>query len=141
MKEKKEKFPLWIYPRTMRMIERNMALSSCRSKSEYIERAIEFYSGYLSANDYSMYFPNVITSTLKGILNTMENRMAAIMFKFAVEQSMTNHMLAKAYRIGDQDMVNLQQLCLYQVKRINGTLSLSDAMAFRRDREEKYWEE
>ena len=52
---------------------RNWRGDDCKSRSEFIEKAILFYAGYLTANNYSGYFPNVIVSTVKGTLNSLEN--------------------------------------------------------------------
>ena len=62
MKEKKQKFALWIYPSTMNTIERYLEKSECRSKSDFIEKATLFYAGFLAAHDYKDYIPNVVIS-------------------------------------------------------------------------------
>ena len=68
MKDKKQKFALWIYPSTMEIIERYLEKSECRSKSDFIEKAILFYAGFLAAQDHKNYIPNVVVSCMKGSL-------------------------------------------------------------------------
>lgn len=71
MKEKKQKFALWIYPSTMETIERYLEKSECRSKSDFIEKAILFYAGFLAAQTYHDYIPNVVVSCMKGSLDRL----------------------------------------------------------------------
>ena len=61
------------------------------NKCEFIEKAIRFYSGYISAEDGMKYLPTAITSAMSGIVSSWENRMARLMFKLAVEMSMICH--------------------------------------------------
>ena len=57
---------------------------NCESMNEYIEKAILFYTGYLLAEDNKTYLPNVVTSTLKGIVAESDNRQNRMLFKLAV---------------------------------------------------------
>ena len=41
----KVKFALWLTPETRALVEENYRADNCKSQSEYIEKAIEFYSG------------------------------------------------------------------------------------------------
>lgn len=41
--ENKEKFPLWAYPETLEAVEQSYRGDNCKSKSEFIEKAIKFY--------------------------------------------------------------------------------------------------
>ena len=44
--EEKRKFALWIKQSTMERIEREYKANDCRSKSEFIEKAVLFYLWY-----------------------------------------------------------------------------------------------
>ena len=135
MKEKKQKFPLWIYPSTMDMIERYLEKSGCRSKSDFIEKAILFYAGFLAAQTYQDYIPNVVISCMKGSLRLFERRTSNILFKVAVEMSMMNFLLASAHRVSRETMESLRNMCIREVKSYNGSLTLEDAVMFCRDEE------
>ena len=43
----KEKFALWITPEAKKEVEAHYKQDNCKSQSEYIEKAVRFYSGYL----------------------------------------------------------------------------------------------
>ena len=133
MKEKKQKFALWIYPSTMDTIERYLEKSECRSKSDFIEKAILFYAGFLAAQNYQNYIPNVMISCMKGSLGTFERRTSNILYKVAVEISMMNFLLASAHRVSSETMEDLRNMCIREVRSYNGSLTLEDAAGFLRD--------
>ena len=56
----KNKFALWMYPETLERVEKLYREDGCKSRSEFIEKAINFYCGYLTAENYKEYFPEVI---------------------------------------------------------------------------------
>ena len=78
MDETKKKFALWAYPTTLEKVERLYRLDNCRSKSEFIEKAVLFYAGYVCTEDCREYFPEAIVSTIQGSLDSFENRMASL---------------------------------------------------------------
>ena len=133
MKEKKQKFALWVYPSTMETIERYLEKSECRSKSDFIEKAILFYAGFLSAQTYQDYIPNVVVSCMKGSLGSFERRTSNSLFKVAVELSMMNFLLASAHRVSKTTMENLRNMCIREVRSYNSSLTLEDAAGFLRD--------
>lgn len=133
MKEKKQKFALWVYPSTMDTIERYLEESGCRSKSDFIEKAILFYAGFLVAQDHKNYIPNVVVSCMKGSLGSFERRTSNILFKVAVEMSMMNFLLASAHRVSRETMESLRNMCIREVRSYNGSLTLEDAAGFLRD--------
>ena len=128
----KQKFALWVYPETLDKVEKNYREDDCKSRSEFIEKAILFYAGYLTSNDYRGYFPNVIVSTIKGSLDSLENRMASLLFKMAVELSMVLHVTAAGSDIDNASLSRLRGLCVEEVKRLHGSVSMEDAVKFQK---------
>ena len=98
-KEKKIRIPLWIHPSTEEKLQKNYEADNCKSPSEFIEKAILFYCGYLSSEEYKAYLPNVVVSTMQGSLDAFEDRMATLLFKIAVELCMMLHVTAATNEI------------------------------------------
>ena len=132
MDENKKKFALWVHPSTIEKVERLYQLDNCRSRSEFIEKAILFYSGYVSAEDGRDYFPEIIVSTLQGSLDTFENRMASLMFKYAVELDMLMHVAAANFRVDEDTLSRLRGKCVREVKSLYGKISFEDAVKYQR---------
>ena len=55
----KEKFALWITPECKQLVDDCYADDQCQSRSEYIEKAILFYTGFLYAEKADRYLPIV----------------------------------------------------------------------------------
>ena len=126
-KEVKRKFALWIKQSTIDMVENIYKDDNCSSRSEFIEKAIIFYVGYLSANDNSQYLPNVVTSTLKSIVAESDNRMSRLIFKLAVELAMTINIIASSQDIDKLTLTKLRGEYIKEVKKLNGSFSFDDA--------------
>lgn len=66
--ENKTRIPAWLRPSTIRRMDGWLEEANCKSHSEFIEKSLHFYMGYLSAEDASEYLPNALTATLRGIV-------------------------------------------------------------------------
>ncbi len=116
--------------KTVERIEKCYRESGCRSKSDFIDKAVGFYCGYLTAENYRDYFPDVIVSTLKASLDSMENRMGSLLFKMAVELAMLENVMAATYDIDESLLQRLRGMCVQDVKAINGRISFEDAVRY-----------
>lgn len=127
MFENKKKFPLWARPETLDKVEEIYREDNCRSKSEFIEKAIEFYYGYLTSKDKGSYLPSVVTSTLKSIVAESDNRQNRMLFKMAVEIAILQNLMAATQEIDPLSLERLRGECVKEVKRLNGSFSFEDA--------------
>lgn len=126
-KEVKRRFQSWLRPSTIRITDRLLEDANCKSRSEFIERAIRFYGGYLSAQNAREYLPNVVTSTLKGIVAESDNRNNRMLFKLAVEIAILENLIALSQDIDPLSMERLRGECVKEVKRLNGSFRYEDA--------------
>ncbi len=132
MREKKARFSVWLHPEIMEQAKRWQKDDNCRSQSEFIEKAIEFYCGYVSSEKNKNYLSNIVVSTLKSIVRESDNRTGRLLFKIAVELAMTMNVLASMEEIDEIDLARLRGNCVEEVKRINGMLSFDDAVEWQR---------
>lgn len=131
-KEGKRKFALWIKESTLEQVRKWYRMDNCSSQSEFIEKAIWFYVGFISSDNGSDYLPKIIISTLKGIVNDSDNRISRILFKLAVEQAITMNVVAATCNISREQLEKLRGTCVSQVKRTNGAYSFEDAFDFQK---------
>lgn len=103
-----------------------------RTKSEFVERAIAFYCGYVTSENYREYFPQVITSTLDSKLQIMEDRMASLLYKNAVELAMLLHVIAATNDIDDMNLSQLRGLCNQEVSKTHGKIKFEDAVRYQK---------
>ena len=109
-------------------LEKHYKDDGSRSKSEFVERAINFYCGYVTAENYREFFPKVVLSTIQGTLDSFENRMAGLLFKMAVELSVLNRVTAATVDVEELNLTRLRGRCVEDVKRINGCISFDQAV-------------
>ena len=132
MDEKKIKFGLMIHPDTLKAIDKMYTEDNCRCRSEFIEKAVTFYCGYLTSEKSREYLPNVVISTMKSSLDGLENRMARMLFKMAVELSMVLHVTAASNDFSNESLSRLKGMCIEEVKSIQGAINFEDAAKFQK---------
>lgn len=134
--ETKIRVPLWIYPSTDGEIENTYESDNCKSKSEFIEKAVRFYLGYLKEERNVNYLSPRITSAMTAIVNGCEQRMNRNMFKIAVELGKIAHTLAAANDVDEDTLQELHAMCVDEVRHINGAINFESAVKFQNDRED-----
>ena len=97
----KRKFALWLYPETLEKIEQLYTADDCHSKSEFIEKAVQFYIDHLTAEDQRSMLPNAMLSSMKSIVAESDNRICRLLFKMAVELAVTMNVVAANSDIDD----------------------------------------
>ena len=124
----KIKFAAYLYPETLNKIKELYRGDDCSSKSEFIEKAVRFYIGYLTAEDKSNYLPNMFLSNMRAIALESDNRMSRMLFKLTVELAMVMNLMAANYEIDPETLERLRGSCVREVKRLGGSFSMEDAV-------------
>lgn len=124
----KQKFALYLHPETNDQISEWYRRVDCRSRTEFIEQAIQFYVSYLTAKNGGSYLPNAFLSTMKSIVAESDNRHSKMLFKLAVELAMVMNVLAAFHHIDRPSLDRLRGECVREVKRLNGGFTFDDAV-------------
>lgn len=120
---KKEKFALYLTPDKKALLERRYQEDGSRSLTAFIERAIDFYLDYLSANDAGLFLPTSIKSYLDGRLDQFEDRASSLLFKQAVELDIHSSIIADSFQFSEDDLRRRRAEGVSNVKRTNGRIS------------------
>ena len=128
MASNKIKFPLWLTPECKQVVEDNYREDQCQSRSEFIEKAIWFYAGFLHTLEAGAYLPRALKQMLDGTLGVFAERIGRQLFKLAVEQNVNNHILASDTDIDAQSYQKMRGLSMEEVKRTNGRIDFEDAL-------------
>ena len=132
----KQKFALWAYPSTLEEVDKAYERDNCKSKSEFIEKAIRFYLGYLKQEDNVNYLSPRITSSVDAVVHGAEQRINRNLFKIAVELGKLSHTLAAVNDVDEDTMQELHEMCLDEVRHINGVINFERAVKFQNDMED-----
>ena len=132
MVEGKVKFALWFAPETRELVSANYRQDNCKSMSEFIEKAVLFYCGYLQACHAEYYLPRVLGSVLQGTLGLFGDRIGRLLFKLAVECNITNHILAADTDIDLDTYEKLRSRSVREVRETGGSISFQDDLVFQK---------
>ena len=127
-KEKKSPYRVWIKPSIMERVEALKEADNCSSNSEFVEKALQFYIGYLLCKENRFFLPNTITSTMKSIVNESANQERTLLFKIAVEITIMANILALNNNLDEVSMQRLRGYCIEEVKKTNGIISFEDVL-------------
>ena len=128
MTNNKEKYAFWLTPEAKKMVESDVALGSCGSQSELVEKAVRFYDGYLKAQNAGAFLPHAVADVLEGTLGVFANRMAKLLFNLAVEHNITNHLLAADVDMTREDYNKMRGNSVREINSTRGTISLKDVI-------------
>ena len=123
MSEIKERLTYRPEPETRRKIEQWYAAADCRSMNDFIEKAVNFYVGYLEAGDNNTYLSTALRSVIDGSIGKFENHMSYLLFKQAVETDMMSTLIAHDYELSEEAMRRLRAKSVRDVKATKGRMS------------------
>lgn len=132
VKPEKIKFPLYLHPDTMQQVDTLYKADNCTSKTEFLEKAVRFYCGYLQSENAADFLAPQMSGLLDGIVKGSEQRLSRGLFKIAVELGAVTHMLAAIHEIDDDTLRKLRAMCVDEVKRINGVINFEKAVRYQR---------
>lgn len=121
--QKKKKYAFWLEPDTKRLTEDMYRKENCQSQSEFVENAIRFYAGYLSAEDAGEYLVPVLTQALRGTLDIFAAHVNRSLFRLSVEEAKTWNIIAGLIRVDPEQLKHIHNKAVGEVKRLHGTLT------------------
>ena len=133
MVKAKEKFALWLTRDARDMVEQNYRADNCVSRSEYIEKAIRFYTGYLHAQEAGAYLPRILAEVLESKLIVFGERIDKLLFKLLVQDAIMANLIAADTDVDLQTLESLTGTCIKTIARIHGVLGFEDALRFQKE--------
>ena len=133
MKEEKDRFPLRLHNEVRELVKERFREDGSKSQSEFIEKAILFYDGYLHAKQTEDYLPRVLGGILSGTLKSFGDRMGHLMFKQAVECNIINHIISADVDVDAETYERLRNRSIRQVRETNGKISFEDDLTFQQE--------
>ena len=136
---KKEKFALYPPPELRAEVEEHYQEDGSHSLTAFIENAVRFYLGYLDVQDAGIFLPAAIRSCIDGRLGIMENRIASLLYKLAVENDMTMSMMAEALQASEEYVREQRARSVQNVKKTNGQLRFEQIARRYNEDEDDEW--
>lgn len=126
------RFALWVNRDAIDLVKVNYKSDNCKTQSEYIEKAIRFYTGFLHTQNALDFLPSVLSSILLGTMDNFGDRIGKLLFKQAVECNITNHILAADTDIDIPTYEKLRGRSVREVRETNGKISFKDDLVFQK---------
>lgn len=128
--ENKKRVVAWLYPEMIENMNNLMENHGMKNQTEFVEKAVDFYIGYLGSQNATTYLSKILLEAIAGTLKENENRQSANLFRLSVEMSMMMNILAAGLEISDEDMRKLRGRCVQEVKRNKGRINMEDAVKY-----------
>ena len=129
----KEKYAFWLEQETKEEIRAIYTEDNCRSQSEFVEKAIRFYCGYVRTKGDQSYLPRILSDELEGTVGVMANRVGRLLFKQSVELGILSHIIAADTDVDQITLNTLRNRCVDDVRRTNGQIEFKDILQFQRE--------
>lgn len=135
MKEK-IRFQMRISPETDQRVKAAIPLSNCRSQNEFVEQALNHYCACLQAQDSSSLLAPALVNAVRAAVQNSENHISRLLFKLAVEVDILMHVMASAVEIDPVVLNQLRGVCVREVKKCSGAISLEKAVRYQNGQED-----
>ena len=123
-----ERTVVWLDAKLVPRMDGWLAADNCKNRSEFINKALRFYMGYLGTEDNTTYISQAILTAIQGTMDLNNHRLQKILFKCAVELNMLCHTIAAHFRADPIHTRELRAYAVDEVKRTNGQVSFESAV-------------
>ena len=103
-------------------LDRHYKDAVSKSKTVFIEHAIDFFIVYLNVQSNSSFLPAAVLSAIDGRLGTLENRMSVLMYKQAAETDMLMSIAAACVKMDETYLRKQRAKSITNVNRTTGQL-------------------
>lgn len=128
----KVRLHLRLTPEIHRLISEYEKKDNCTTMNEIVERAVEFYVGYLSAEDCLRFLPPTLAAAVRGTVRDSENHICSLLFKLSVELNMMMNVLASELDTSLETLERMRGRCIQEVKKTGGSIAFTDAVKYQR---------
>ena len=132
MNENKNRHTVWLTDEAWAKVKNHYRTDNCSTQNEYIEKAIQFYSGYLDAEQADSYLPRVLAEVLEGKLDALGSRIGKLLFKLSVDNAVMAHVTAVSIDVDLDTLKKVRVNCIKDVKETNGEIDFEDAYKFQK---------
>ena len=78
MDDNKKSTTIWLRPSVISRMDGWLEADNCQSRSEFVDKALRFYMGYLGTEDNTTYISRAILTAIQGTLDDNNNRLCRI---------------------------------------------------------------
>ncbi len=130
MNEKMEKTAIRFEPSLKAEILSMMDEANATSMADFVRQASEFYIAYLRQKKSISFLAPLLAQTIKNEIESVEKNISSMIYKLAVEQAISNNIIACYNRVDGETLRALHRMCSRDVAENNGIITFEEAMKF-----------
>ena len=121
---------LAITPAYLRLCDDNLHRAGANSRNEFVEKAIEFYAGYLNAEQNPKFFDEMFTSAAQQKMEQVGKSLGTGQYKIAVELAMLCHLISSQLNLTEEQLHRLRRNCSEEVKELGSVPTFEQAYRY-----------
>ena len=121
-----------LVPSAIELCDKNLRLAHVRSRNDFVEKAIEFYSGYLNAGSNPGFYEEMYSKRGEDVMKKIGDTLIRSQFRLDVEVAKLANLIAATNDIPDDTLRGLAQKCVYECKELAGIWSAEDIVRFQK---------
>ncbi len=125
-----EKTAIRFEPELKAEIQNMMSEVNATSMADFVRQATEFYIAFLRQKKSIDFLAPLLAQTIKNEIESVERNVSQMIYKFAVEQAISNNILACYNGVSDETVRELREMCSKDVAENNGIITFEEAMKF-----------
>ena len=129
----KNKHTLYLSDETWENIEKQIKADNFKSSSEFVEMAAIHYLAYLATENSVDFMPRYVNQMIDINLKIPVEKIAKLLFKFAVEQDIMMHIIASDTDIDDVTLGKLRNHCVKEVMESHADISFLNALRYQKE--------
>ena len=126
--KRSERTVVWLDSRLIPRMDGWLEADNCKNRSEFINKALRFYMGYLGSEDNTAYLSRALLTAIQGTMDDNANRLRSLIFKWCVELNMMSHFFFNDTATTEIYTRELRAFAVDEVKRTNGQVDFEDAV-------------
>ncbi len=115
---------------TLDDIEASLPAADCRSRNEFIVKAVNHYLVSIRSDQISDLISASLEAVISARIKDTENRLARVIFKQSVEIAMLIHIICGFNHVPEDRIDSLRKMCSDQVSKLGGRYRLEDIVRF-----------
>lgn len=125
---KKQQYSVYISNKTINKISAIQELdTTITSRNVAIEKAIDFYYGYLSSELSQDFLCSVYGQKVEGVINGNTERLSRLLFKNIVETNVLSRLVASHFELSKEDYEKLRLKAISDARSTRGVISVYEA--------------
>ena len=137
--ENKQRISIYIDRDLVKKADNLLSLAGCKSRNEFVTKAIERYIGELALGGDNSFVTEVLSASISEACNESFIKVSSALFRYAVYVDMMVRILAECVDLTPGELEEFQRQAYNNVRRTRGKVSLDETLrhAYIREEDEK----